>query len=815
MISNSSDKQEGLHRLNRSISLRLAAWGVCIALVFGLLISCIQIYVDLVKLEDELTQTVNQTLSIMEKPLSRAVYELDNSLAEEIALGLLAYRPIILVTITNDGGELMTERRREETMEPAWWMPDFLIKDNRKFEAKISIDGITLEKAKLVVEVDTVYAYKTFFERSFFILLAGIVRNILLAIALLALCYFVISLPLIRLIQKLIQVDANNPKSTRLPIPKKHEKDEIGTLSRTVNTLLDSIQNNINQFRDLNVELEQRVNERTHDLAQAKNEAEKANLSKSTFLANMSHEIRTPMTAILGFSEIMQVDSSLTEEEKMEFLHTINDSGSHLLGLINDILDISKIEAGHTSLMNTDFSLKSMLHSMEQMFRIRTDKKAIKLIFEGVDELPDGICCDEGKLRQILINMLGNAVKFTEYGQVVCRCDAMCQHDDKIELIIDVIDTGPGIADSEKDKVFSTFEQTQAGIQHKGGTGLGLAISREYARMLGGDISFESTLGAGTKFQLKLTVKEGHAKSVKQRQSVIGLQPGQPNKKLLIVDDDEAIRYLQRRILFPIGFEIVEACDGVQAVRQFKKESPDLVLMDRRMPRLDGLEATKLIKAIEGGKKIPVISITASSFAEERQYILDQGADDFIRKPFGREELLEVVGRHLGLTYEYEGESEKSEEKIEDLPADELTDESNIEDVQEKKVLIVDDNKVNRMVASKMLKKEGYLCFEASNGQEALDTLERWHPDIVLLDINMPVMDGYEVLEIARDKGISDSLPFVATTADNDPKVLAKLTSLGAAAICEKPLVLDNVKETVNELLKTKKYGQRFTHYDI
>jgi PAS domain S-box-containing protein len=382
---------------------------------------------------------------------------------------------------------------------------------------------------------------------------------------------------------------------------------------------------------------------------------QQANRAKSVFLANMSHEIRTPMNAILGFSQLMLRDQALTAKQN-QYLGTINRSGEHLLALINDILEMSKIEAGRTTLNPTTFDLPALLKDLEMMFRVRTDVKKLSFDVELIGDVPQYIVTDINKLRQVLINVLGNAVKFTERGRVGLRVRADRQCATGPCLRVEVEDTGPGISADDQGKLFRHFEQTKTGQQAGTGTGLGLAISREFMRLIGGDITVQSQVGKGCVFVIDVPLKEGEAQAVQTKdktRQVLKLRPGQAKCRVLIADDIEDNRELLAQMLGPVGFEIRLATDGEEAVKEFALWRPQLILMDFRMPVMDGHEAIRRIRAGAGGKETKIIAVTASAMAENRQELLAIGADDFIGKPFQEAELFEKIHTHLGVEYVY------------------------------------------------------------------------------------------------------------------------------------------------------------------
>ncbi len=381
-----------------------------------------------------------------------------------------------------------------------------------------------------------------------------------------------------------------------------------------------------------------------------------ATQAKSDFLAQMSHEIRTPMNAILGFAQLMERDPELTPIQRQR-IDVITRSGEHLLSLINDILEMSRIEAGRTVVTKASFELDPMLSEVQAIFRERAASKGVDLCVERIGELPATVVSDKAKIRQALINLIGNAVKFTSAGSIVVRVSASPGEAEALRLTFEIEDTGPGIAAEEMGRLFAHFEQTRAGEQIGSGSGLGLAISREFARLLGGDITVESMVGSGSTFTFFIEAEEAGESAVPEsaRRRVTALAPNQAPPRILVADDFVDMRDLVAQALSGIGYEVHGVADGEQALREFEAWKPHLVLMDLRMPVVDGREAIQRIRAT--GRDTKIIALTASAFTETRDAMLSVGADAFLGKPFEAEELFALIADLLGVEYVYRDEA--------------------------------------------------------------------------------------------------------------------------------------------------------------
>ncbi len=498
--------------------------------------------------------------------------------------------------------------------------------------------------------------------------------------------------------------------------------NEIGLLARVFNQMTE-------QLRRLYTNLEAEVAERTaalrqanDELVRAKDAAEVASQAKSKFLANISHELRTPLNAILGFSQLLIRDAAAQPSQR-QHLEIINRSGEHLLALINDVLSMSKIEAGLVALNETCFDLFALLDSLEHMLWAKADAKGLDLQFERSPDLPQYLHADEGKLRQVLINLLSNAIKFTSVGNVRLRAQLAGESEPNLPnpngspgngtvpplcLAFEVADTGPGIPHQDLPNLFKPFVQATAGHRSHEGTGLGLAISRQFVELMGGHLEVESIAGKGATFTFTIQAQPAQSTDlapVRPARRIIGLAPHQPACRILIVEDRWENRQLLLNLLQPLGFEVREAQDGREAIAQWQSWHPHLIWMDMRMPVMDGYEATRRIRALEkiqhtlqeeqslteitihhsndqghlpsqissptpslpqspapySSKPTAIIALTASAFEESRSDVLAAGCDDFVRKPFQEHVIFDVIAQYLPIEYCYAPEDSRCE----------------------------------------------------------------------------------------------------------------------------------------------------------
>ncbi|MCU1716147.1 response regulator [Pseudomonas sp. 5P_3.1_Bac2] len=762
--------------LTQRLSFKQARLTVLVAFILGTALSFIQVAIDYASEDAGINREINALLDISHNPAARIAYNIDAELAQELVLGLLRSPAVIRAEISDANQIALARVSRPAQSSRYRAISDYLFGERRYFATPLYVSHAPQEAlGKLSLEVDTYVFGNHFLRRATLTLITGFTRSLLLSMILLVMFYFMLTKPLTRVIRAISERDPRSPDNAKLAYPEGHKKDEIGVLVDVTNRQLTSIANEIAQRQQAEArltryltELEDMISARTEQLEATNNRLQVSNReleeakrvavdmaqARSAFLANMSHEIRTPLNGLLGMLAL-SLDGPLNNEQRQQ-LSIAHNSGKVLVELLNDILDLSKFEAGQLELESIPFDLANVVEETASLLSQNT-APGVELTCLIDPQLPNLVLGDPKRVRQIVSNLLSNALKFTRLGRV----DIYLNKTEQGVRII-VRDTGIGIAAEAQSRIFQRF--TQAGVditRQYGGTGLGLALTRRLCEAMHGHLRLETEEDVGSTFYADLPLPG---------QPSVQTQPNLRGHVLVLSPTQSGLSAQLANLLPYWGLSYEHLPSGSDP----SQRPADLIICDE-LARVDELRATC---------QLPILLVSSygnfiSSEQVERFAPIEQ-----LARPLSRLALLQALRRSLG-----QG------------PASNTSTPHDHSRSRQARVLLVEDNPVNQLVAKGMLHKLGYQIFLANHGAEALQLLERQPVDIVLMDCNMPIMDGYETTRQIRRTPALANLPIIALTANALSDERERCQAAGMNDYLAKPFRKDELAALLDQWL--------------
>lgn len=763
--------------LTQRLSFKQAGLTVLVAFILGTALSLIQVGIDYASEDASINREIRALMEISHNPAARIAYNIDAELAQELVLGLLRSPAVISAQIIDNGNMTLASVKRPPSASRYRVFSDFLFGERRQFETPLFVSHAPEEALGLLrLEVDT-YAFGShFLRRALLTLLTGFARSLLLSLILLVLFYFMLTKPLTQVIRALSARDLHAPDRSKLPCPHGHERDEIGILVDVTNQQLSSIATEIEQRREAEDrltqylgELENIVSARTTELKaanarlvesnraleQARRTALDMAQARSAFLASMSHEIRTPLNGLLGMLAL-SLDGPLSKEQRQQ-LSIAHDSGKVLVELLNDILDLSKFEAGQLQLESIPFDLGVLVEETASLLS-QNAAPSVELTCLIDPQLPGELLGDPTRVRQIVSNLLSNALKFTRFGRVDIRVGASPSG-----VRIVVRDTGIGIAKEAQTRIFQPFAQAGLGITRQfGGTGLGLALARRLCEAMHGQLSLTSEEGFGSQFCAELPLPS-HAPAPPL--------PTLTGRVLALCPANSGLNELLGGLLPSWGLD-------------YRRLDSDASLADVEADLLIS-DCPECLLSLPPSCQAPILLVTAyGNFLPEEQARALAPLEQ-IARPLSRQALLQALRHSLVQPAEITTPPRRAEPQAK----------------RHARVLLVEDNPVNQLVAKGMLGKLGCEVLLANHGAEALSQLEQHGVDLVLMDCNMPIMDGYEASRRIRQSGRNPTLPIIALTANALPEERDRCRAAGMNDYLAKPFRREELAALLDQWL--------------